>query len=96
MKEFIGKTDIEGNKIYADSSIVEFEDKSLVWEKEYSKQVTRKHKGFFKYSREKLAYMVCVFDEDLRVVEWCFYYEKELFNIKIIDTIQENKLGLIK
>jgi len=42
---FIGKTDIEGEKIYADSSIVEFATNDLGWQK-----------GYFTYNENGLNY----------------------------------------
>ena len=42
---YIGKTDIEGNKIYADSSIVEFSTNDLGWQK-----------GYFSYNENGLNY----------------------------------------
>lgn len=77
---YIGKTDINENKIYADCSIVEIE---------YGLYSTRRTiVGYFSYNSS-----FCRYD---------FIGNESNFNftlinsIKIIDTIQENKLGLIK
>mgnify|MGYP000851796969 CR=1 FL=1 len=81
---YIGKNDINNNKIYADCSIVEFE-----WKISGLKKV-----GYFYYSNEYLCYMIKWVSEYTSDV--LFYDKKKKKNFKIIDTIQENKLGLIK
>ena len=78
---FIGKTDTQGNKIYADSSIVEFEHKN------HSSYNTFKLKGVFKFNMKELRYFIeCFTGHKIS------YDSKQKF--KIIDTLQENKLGL--
>lgn len=78
----IGLKDINGKSIYADSSIVKIEYLTKQW---------NKATGYFKYISSELGY--------------CFQIGKTISipihklifkNIEIIDTIQENKLGLIK
>ena len=75
----IGKKDISDKKIYADCSIVEFEDVHL-----------NLHKGYFQYSNTSLKYFIRLLCG--ATVDYDFY---RYGNFKIIDTIQENKLGLI-
>ena len=81
---YIQKDDINNNKIYADCSIVEFE-----WKISGLKKV-----GYFYYSNEYLCYMIKWVSEYTSDV--LFYDKYTMKNFKIIDTIQENKLGLIK
>ena len=79
---YAGKTDIEGNKIYADSSIVEFGHKN-----NHSPNAF-KLKGVFKFNTKELRYFIeCFTGHKIS------YDSKQ--NFKIIDTLQENKLGLI-
>lgn len=80
----VGLKDINNNKIYADCSIVEFE-----WKISGFKKV-----GYFYYSNEDLCYMAKGVSEYTSDV--LFYDKHTMKNFKIIDTIQENKLGLIK
>ena len=81
--EYIGLKDIDDNKIYADSSIVEFTASG-------SHGYTQ-IKGYFHFSKEDLKYIIRTFTHG------SFDFNKQLYkNFKIIDTIQENKLGLIK
>ena len=76
---YIGKTDIEDNKIYADYSIVEFRIKF--------KGV---FKGHFWWNKITLRYMIEIYREDgfKTLVEFNF---QEMDQFKIIGTIQENK-----
>ena len=76
----VGLKDINGKSIYADSSIVEFEHKD------------KKLQGFFRYSKMRLSYVI----EDLYNDMGEMVYDGSQNNFKIIDTIQENKLGLMK
>ncbi len=78
-KDYIGKKDINDEKIYADSSIVELE------------YMTDKYKGTISYNNDFCCYQIILMDTDDKVSINDF-----VSNIKIIDTIQENKLGLIK
>lgn len=81
--QYIGKKDINNNKIYADCSIVEFEYKDTS-----DKYI---EKGVFKYHNDLCFYYI----EDFRGT--LFHLVKDTIrNIKIIDTVQENKLELIK
>lgn len=76
--KFIGINDIDGKKIYADSSIFEFETE------------IGKRKGYFTFCEKTLRYHI--FDLALKAfVGYSLLYK----NFKIIDTIQENKLGLV-
>lgn len=83
--DYIEKDDSLNSKIYVDSSIVEFQES-------YQKFI-----GYFKYWPDSRRYEFVFYDS----------FNKEFYNtpyngyinwgnIKIIDTIQENKLGLIK
>lgn len=82
----IGKTDINGKKIYADSSIVEFDYETMG--KKYNMI------GYFKYNNKKLSYDIISLNKLLDIE--LFTYPCEAWKFKIIDTVQENKLGLIK
>ena len=94
-KKDIGLKDINGKSIYANSSIVEFTNDNN----------KKQYQGYFKYDlyhqRMFFWFLCCVRDnksfgylgEGLDRVE---YLPCAMTNFKIIDTIQENKLGLIK
>ena len=94
-KNDTGLKDINGKSIYADSSIVEFTNNNN----------KKQYQGYFKYDlyhqRMFFWFLCCVRDnksfgylgEGLDRVE---YLPCAMTNFKIIDTIQENKLGLIK
>ena len=77
----IGKTDINDKKIYADCSILDMNDGVGTI-------------GYFTYSKEELRYVFkCLNNSIVEVVRaenW------SVLKMEIIDTIQENKLGLIK
>lgn len=88
--DYIGLNDINNNKIYADCSIVEFE---LIINP-VCRTVVLNRKGVFKYDKDLCAYIIECIDED-RILIFSTSF-KHIKNIKIIDTIQENKLGLIK
>lgn len=84
--QYVGLKDIDDKKIYADSSIVEFEFGTIS---------NKKLKGYFKYSNYTLSYHIILVDDGNR--GRAFKFDAELmYDIKIIDTIQENKLNLIK
>lgn len=92
----IGITDIDNKKIYADSSIVEF----TIREDGIKLPVI----GYFKFDPIFLRYYIRIIEDKgvenryylgLQVVPWDKYCDY-IRDIKIIDTIQENKLGLIK
>lgn len=89
-KNYIGKKDIEGKKIYANYSIVEFD---------YSGDpYTVKIQGYFYFNTDALFYEirgVNYKNNKSEKLEYCIN-EHKISNLKIIDTIQENKLGLIK
>jgi hypothetical protein len=79
---YIGLTDIDCKKIYVDCSIVEFlESDGSVYAK-----------GYFVYDDKLLSYKVFDLDDNV------FYKYSDFiaFKTKVIDTIQENKLGFIK
>ena len=82
--QYIGLKDIDDKKIYADSSIVEMDYLYL----------NCKIKGYFFFSEITLGYHIRTLDGfDGRTFKYDF---EAMSNIKIIDTIQENKLNLIK
>jgi len=86
---YIGLKDINNNKIYADSSIVKLEWKDYRYRNEIIREI-----GYF------------LFNKDLKCLEFKSVESKMKINfvmhidyiqrVEIIDTIQENKLGLIK
>ena len=84
---YIGKTDIEGNKIYADSSIVEF---NMSGSKKNFKAT-----GFFTFNKKNLSYEFVCFKIDKKKLNSCRYdidwrnAYKDTF--KIIGTLQEDK-----
>jgi hypothetical protein len=91
--EYIGKTDINGNKIYADSSIVEFEVINgcvcNILEVECDCKYS-KHIGYFSYNSERLCYELIQTDsEEFNRIYLMFI--DNIKNIKVIGTIQENK-----
>ena len=84
----IGLKDINGKSIYADCSIVEFIAKRLG-------KANIKIIGIFKYCNVSLRYnielLISIGDYNL------FAFDNiNMSQFEIIDTIQENKLGLIK
>jgi len=80
----IGIKDINGKSIYANSSIVEFE-----WGQDRHNII-----GYFAFNKEYLSYEIIMLNTQ-KGKSMC-YAPHNCFNLKIIDTIQENKLGLIK
>lgn len=80
----IGLKDINGKGICADCSIVEFNNSQL-W---------NKYIGIFFYNKDKLCYQIKIIDGNRK--DEIIPYDKYCSDFKIIDTIQENKLGLIK
>jgi len=91
---YIGKTDIENNKIYADSSIVEFE----CWEEDFEDgteiNTNENIICFLTYDKDSLIYNLVDIESNQKIsYEYC---SSDFRNPKIIDTIQENKHGLIK
>ena len=83
--EVKGLLDINGEKIHALSSIVEFEYP-------LSNGKYEKTKGYFYLNKKTLRYNINVFIGNKTI----WYYKESMRNFKIIDTIQENKKGLIK
>lgn len=86
--DYIGQKDINKDKIYADCSIVEFEIDKIF------SDISKIQKGYFSYNADYLCYD-WVDLTNHRVVRTGVDFNL-LKNIKIIDTIQENKLGLTK
>lgn len=90
---YIGIKDINNNKIYADCSIVEFDYIDLNMElKEWER---RTYKGFFKWHQDMLSYCIH-YDGGNEFFNEVKFFSYIFENFKVIDTIQENKLGLIK
>jgi len=88
---YISKKDINNKKIYADCSIVEFAHRYV--KDDYSHDCILR--GVFTYSEDKLCYVIELLPNDIYKVNFLSFNENSgLF--QIIDTIQENKLGLIK
>lgn len=76
----IGKTDIEGNKIFAESSIVEFHFGTID---------SNKIIGVFEYSNFHLCYFIHLINDKRNRA---FKFDVTLMkNLKIIGTLQENK-----
>jgi len=92
----IGKTDINNEKIYADCSIFEFAFKG------FGEVFAESYIGYFVWNDFRLRYDIKIINKsDKDGDSYIFDYGKCLPNIinnefKIIDTLQENKLGLIK
>ena len=84
----IGIKDINNKKIYADCSIVEFKHINT-----YGCSSTRQ--GYFTFDNDLCCYIIKCINEDLILIYACSVFSA-ITDIKIIDTIQENKLGLIK
>ena len=80
LHNYIGKTDIDGNKIYADCSIVEFEYMTNSFN-------SYKLRGYFKWNNMKLGY-------DLKIDNPMFmmtdFYIPSL-DLKVIGTLQQDK-----
>ena len=89
---YIGKKDIEDNKIYADCSIFEFilETPSV----ESQSMCYKTLRGSFTFNDEDLRYEIDIYDDPDYCVLW--YSPEYMSNFRVIDTIQENILGLIK
>jgi hypothetical protein len=83
---YIGKTDIEGNKIYADSSIVEFIANMG--------EANRKMIGYFQYNDSNLKYGIKTFIP-IQTYDFFEFDNEKMHSFKIIDTLQENRLGLL-
>jgi len=93
---YFGLNDTSGNKIYADSSIIEFNIRNV------GKQLPVI--GYFKFDPILMRYYIRIV-KDIGVEDRYYLglqtipfsvYSDFISNIKIIDTIQENKLGLVK
>lgn len=88
----IGLKDINGKNIYADSSIFEFD--YLV---DIENEIFQKRIGIFYFEKTFLAYHISFLNGMNRKGGNADNYNAfGMKNFKIIDTIQENKLGLIK
>ena len=86
----IGLKDRNGKNIYADCSIVELDYSVGLWQ--YKKAI-----GVFFWDNERLKYRLNIIEKNNAYGKVIWNFEpRENKNFKIIDTIQENKLGLIK
>lgn len=101
----VGLKDINGKNIYADSSIVEFQLKDDVIFADFTGAKPTiwneiKMIGYFVFNNEDLRYEIDIVDLEKNKTKSnfvCLYYNiATMSQFKIIDTIQENKLGLIK
>lgn len=101
----IGLKDINGKNIYADSSIVEFQLKDDVIFADFTGAKPTiwneiKMIGYFVFDNEDLRYEIDIVDWEKNKTKSnfiCLHYNlATMSQFKIIDTIQENKLGLIK
>ena len=81
----IGKTDIEGSKIYADSSIVEFE----FFHNEAVPSLSKCLKGYFTYIDKILAFNIKVIGDEISSLNYS-HFSRRTINLKIIGTLQEN------
>lgn len=82
---FIGKTDIDGKKIYADCSVVEFDDYSLITG--VKKDAFR---ATFTYSKKHLGYIFKLIKQgDEFINDEMLYYKDKVKNLKVIGTLQE-------
>ena len=83
----LGLKDINDKKIYADSSIVKFK-----WVEEYI--------GYFTYNTDSVRYEIIILKRPTEIKGAMFntfdYDQYAMKDFKVIDTIQENKLGLLK
>ena len=92
--DYIEKKDINNKKIYAEKSIFEFDLVELNIADEET-GVRNKYNGYFKYDIDTLSYVI-FFDRGNKFLDRIVYCPSRIQNIKTVDTIQENKLGLIK
>lgn len=90
--DYIEKDDIEGNKIYADSSIVEFDRMSM-----NNPELEEGVIAYIAYDNNRCCYDLCFgLEKDAPRISISDFTPFLRSEFKIIDTIQENKLGLIK
>ena len=84
----IGLTDIDGNKIFAQSSIIEFYFKC------FGETTTAKFTAFFQYNEDELRYELIILNYDkskTKSIYSVLSYNMDLMkSFKIIGTIQEN------
>lgn len=81
----IGKKDINNKEIYVDSSIVEFQ--MIIGED------VEKVQAHFYYDDDDMAYGIDILSGDVSSGRYSFH---DMIGIEVIDSLQENKLGLIK
>lgn len=73
----VGKADTEGNKIYADSSVVEWEHQAILY------------RGYFKFDKKYLRYEIITKDHQAKPIAIDFFYLSHN-KFKIIGTLQKN------
>ena len=83
--------DINSKSIYSESSIFEFE---AIVNGFRQQPTTHVLKGSFEFNLDDLRYEINIYNSPLFKCLW--YDSQYMSNFKIVDTIQENKLGLIK
>jgi len=87
--QLIGLKDVNNLDVIPDCSIFEFEHKYL------DSNIQRY--GYFHYNNELTRYdIITRYISKNENLQWPIVHSNDIKNIKIIDTIQENKLGLIK
>ena len=93
---YIGKTDIDNKKIYADSSIVELKKTERIPYRRNEHEIDILT-GYFTYSETELRYKLIVYKTSLQKYSYgdLDFNDRKMSELKIIDTIQENKLGLL-
>lgn len=85
--DYIQMNDIYDEKIYAECSIVELDFKGV----EYEEKLI----GYFKYDNEALGYRFYNIKDEREFGMMWYEMRKVCSNLRIVDTLQENKLGLI-
>lgn len=92
---YISKTDTEGNKIYADCSIVEFD--YYFGSSKYDKNTREHFIGYFSYNSDKLRYELRAkeLEQDKSKFKnntlWFVTFDENIETLKVIGTLQENK-----
>ena len=86
--KFIEKIDTHGSQIYANSSVVVFT---------FLDNKLREHEviGYFYFNDTDLGYWIEMIDQADVKYNHTRFYANRVKDLKIIDTLQENKLGLI-
>ena len=80
--------DTEGKLIYLDCSIFEFRHISKVFGKEFA------YTGYLKRNTETLETDIFIWDEDLGLINFGVYDKNNVFDILVIDTLQESEVTM--